>query len=119
MESAIHSFLADDGTAVIGVSGEIDFTNADEVAHAICDAVTRWSPATVRVDLRQATFIDSTGLGALIAGYRAATDGQCRFVVTNPSVGFRRVLVVTGLCELFGVADQAETGQHSRSDIAI
>jgi anti-sigma B factor antagonist len=89
------------------------------VAHAIRDAVSQWSPPMVRVDLRQATFIDSTGLGALIAGYRAAMDGQSRFVVTNPSSGFRRVLVVTGLCELFGVADQEDAGTHRSSDIAI
>ena len=119
MESPIHSSLADDGTAIVAVVGEIDFTNADEVAHAIRNAVAQWSPATVRVDLRQATFIDSTGLGALIAGYRAAMDGASRFVVTNPSSGFRRVLVVTGLCELFGVADQEDAGTHLSSDIAI
>jgi anti-sigma B factor antagonist len=119
MESPIHSSLADDGTAVIAVLGEIDFTNADEVAHAIRDAVTRWSPGMVRVDLRQATFIDSTGLGALIAGYRAATDGQSRFVVANPSSRFRRVLTVTGLCELFGVPDQEDSGTQQSSDIAI
>jgi anti-sigma B factor antagonist len=119
MESPIRSSLADDGTAVVAVLGEIDFTNADEVAHAIRDAVTQWSPAIVRVDLRQATFIDSTGLGALIAGYRAAIDGHSRFVVANPSSGFRRVLIVTGLCELFGVPDQEDTGSHRSSDVAI
>jgi anti-sigma B factor antagonist len=52
-----------------------------------------------------ASFIDSTGLGALIEGYRAATDARTRFVVTNPSPSFRRVLSVTGLCELFGMED--------------
>jgi anti-sigma B factor antagonist len=119
MESPIQTSLAEDGTALIAVLGEIDFTNADEVACAIRDAVSRWSPATVRVDLRQATFIDSTGLGALIAGYRAAIDGQSRFVVTNPTSGFRRMLVVTGLCELFGVPDQEDAGTHRSSDIAI
>lgn len=60
------------------------------------------------VDLKDATFIDSTGLGALIESHRAASEGQCRFVVGNPSDGFRRVLTVTSLCERFGVSDLAE-----------
>jgi len=107
MENPIRRALADDGTATVTVLGEIDFTNADEVSQAIREAVVEWSPPTVRVDLGKATFIDSTGLGALIEGYRAATERASRFVVINPTTNFRRVLTVTGLCELFGLADHA------------
>ena len=116
MTSAVRSRLADDGSAVVAVSGEIDFTNADEVARGIEDAVAQWSPPTVRVDLHSATFIDSTGLGALIGGYRAACELGARFVVVNPTSSFRRVLAVTGLCELFNIADGAASVGE---DIAI
>ena len=85
--------------------GEVDFSNSGDLAQGIQDALTRWTPSTVRVDLRDATFIDSTGLGALIEGYRATADVECRFVVINPTAGFRRVLTVTGLDDLFGVGD--------------
>jgi anti-sigma B factor antagonist len=108
MESPIFSERADDGTVTVTVLGEIDFSNADEVAQGIREAVAEWSPATVWVDLSDATFIDSTGLGALIEGYRAATAGASRFVVTNPTPGLRRVLTVTGLCDLFGLTDSAD-----------
>src|SRR4051812_1904178 len=107
MDNPTEMSLGDDGTAFAAVLGEIDFSNADEVAQAFRDAVTDWSPPELQVDLRQATFIDSTGLGALIEGYRAATGQGCRFVVLNPSPAFHRVLVVTGLCELFGVSEPA------------
>ncbi|AGZ38656.1 STAS domain-containing protein [Actinoplanes friuliensis] len=109
MENPVESSLGDDGHARVAVLGEIDFSNADEVAQGIRDVIADWSPAEVQVDLREATFIDSTGLGALIEGYRAATEGESRFVVTNPSASFRRVLSVTGLCELFGLTDQDES----------
>ena len=105
MENPIRSALADDGTATVTLLGEIDFSNADEVAQGIRDAVATWTPPVVRVDLTDATFIDSTGLGALIEGYRAAIDGGSRFVVANPTRSFRRVLTVTGLCDLFGLAE--------------
>ena len=105
MEHPTESSLGDDGTACVAVLGEIDFTNADEVAQALRDAVAGWSPPELRVDLRAATFIDSTGLGALIEGYRAATEHNARFVVTNPSPSFRQVLTVTGLCDLFGMTE--------------
>jgi anti-sigma B factor antagonist len=103
MDSSIQRTLADDGTATVGVRGEIDCVNCDELAAAVRDAVTEWSPAAVHVDVRGATFIDSTGLGALIDGYKSAVGADCRFVVTNPSPAFRRVLDVTGLSDLFGL----------------
>jgi anti-sigma B factor antagonist len=108
MESSISRSLAGDGAAVVTVEGEIDFSNADELASCVRDAVTEWSPPIVRVDLRAATFIDSTGLGALIEGYRAATEVEARFLVVDPSPAFRRVLDVTGLSDFFGIGDVVE-----------
>jgi anti-sigma B factor antagonist len=105
MENSIKSALVDDGTAVVVVQGEIDFANADELADGIRAAVSEWSPTLVRIDLTDATFIDSTGLGALIEGYRAATGAQAGFVVVNPSPTFHRVLIITGLCDFFGLPD--------------
>lgn len=105
MENPIRTARTDDGTATVSVLGEIDFTNADEVAEGIRDALAEWCPPTIRVDLKDATFIDSTGLGALIEGYRAAIEGECRFVVVNPTKGFHRVLTVTGLCDVFAIAE--------------
>ncbi|GAA2492087.1 STAS domain-containing protein [Winogradskya humida] len=115
MEFPIRSAHGDDGTAVVSVLGEIDFSNSDEVAQGIRDAVSQDSPEQIRIDLSDATFIDSTGLGALIEGYRAATEAGCRFVVTNPSDNFRRVLAVTGLTELFGMADDAQAVNLNRA----
>jgi anti-sigma B factor antagonist len=108
MENPIESVLADDCTAVLTVRGEIDFSNADELASTIRDAVSVWSPPTMLVDLGDATFIDSTGLGPLVEGYRAALSGECRFVVVNPTASFRRVLVITGLSDLFGLAKEPD-----------
>ena len=99
----VRTKLTDDGTATVTVHGEIDYANCDDVAQAIRDAVAEWAPARLRVDLRNATFMDSTGLGALIEGYRAATEAECEYAVVNATASFRRVLTVTGLSELFGL----------------
>ena len=115
MANPIESTLAEDGTATVTVVGEIDFSNADEVSQAIRNAVLAWSPPTVRVDLGRATFIDSAGLGALIEGYRAASAAKSHFAVINPSPGFRRVLTVTGLSELFGLPLERRPGESTVS----
>ncbi|MFI5934872.1 STAS domain-containing protein [Actinoplanes sp. NPDC051494] len=107
----VSSTRGANGTAAVSLSGEIDYANSDEVAQGLRDAVAQWSPEEIRVDLSGATFIDSTGLGALIEGYRAATTAGCRFVVTNPSDSFRRVLTVTGMIELFGMTEDARLSE--------
>jgi anti-sigma B factor antagonist len=118
METSILRALADDGTATVIVRGEIDLSNSDELARCLRTAVADRSPATVRVDLEQASFIDSTGLGALIDGYRAAGEAGIRYVVTNPTDGFRRVLTVTGLSELFGLGEGANSGDELDEEAA-
>ena len=116
MQTSILSTAEADGTATVTVRGEIDFSNADEVSTGIRDAIAELRPPVVHVDLREATFVDSTGLGALIEGYHAASDSDCRFVVVNPTENFRRVLSVTGLNELFGLTeiDDAQLGDLAR-----
>jgi anti-anti-sigma factor len=114
MESSIQRTLADDGSATVTVHGEIDFANCDDLAAQIRQAVEQWSPPLIRIAVSDATFIDSTGLGALIEGYKAAVDAGTDFVVVDPTDNFRRVLDVTGLADLFGLSDaleQPETAQ--------
>ncbi|WP_229071833.1 STAS domain-containing protein [Actinoplanes sp. DH11] len=108
MDNAIRTTLADDGTVTVTVLGEIDFSSADTVAEGIRDAIVDWSPSAVRVDLRDASFIDSTGLGALIESYRDAQDRGIGFTVVNPNENFRHVLSVTGLSEFFGLLEPAD-----------
>jgi anti-sigma B factor antagonist len=105
MESSIQRTLADDGTATVTVDGEIDFVNCDELAEAVREAVLDWTPTIVRVDLHRAAFIDTTGLGALIEGYKEATAAGAQFLVVDPTPSFRRVLDITGLAEFFGLTE--------------
>jgi anti-sigma B factor antagonist len=105
MESSIESAPADDGVATVSVCDEIDFSNADELARRLRAAVSDGTPTAVVVDLAEASFFDSTGLGALIEGYRVATEAGIRFTVANPTARVRRLLTVTGLSELFGLDD--------------
>ncbi|SDT72495.1 STAS domain-containing protein [Actinoplanes derwentensis] len=105
METSIRTNLADNGVVTVSVVGEFDYSNSDEMAQGLHDVVTDHSPQLLLVDLTDATFIDSTGLGALIAGYRTAAAHGVDFRVVNPSDNFRRVLAVTGLSDFFGLVE--------------
>jgi len=48
------------------------------------------------------TFLDSTGLGALIALRTAAVDSGRTLIIRNPSVATTRLFEITGLSEVLG-----------------
>jgi anti-sigma B factor antagonist len=84
--------------AVVALSGEHEAYTADKLAHHLSTLLT--DGVGVTVDLRRATFIDSTVIGVLIAALRRAQEAGLDFVLSiGDETGWpvRRLLEVTGL----------------------
>ncbi len=93
------SAQAREGVTVVTAAGEVDVSTAPELRAMLQDA----SEGAIVVDLSQVTFLDSTGLGVLVA---ASKRGDVRLVVTRPQI--TKVLEVTGLSEVFSVFSTVE-----------
>jgi len=93
---------APDGTALISPTGEIDADNAHELREAVNALLVTATPRTIKVDMLNVSFIDSVGIGALVACYHTAAASKVRLVVTNPTANVHRVLYASGLLGLFG-----------------
>lgn len=88
------------------VSGEIDASTAPRLIDAL-DKLPGDHGAVV-VDVRDVTFIDSSGLRVLIAlAERAKGEGRA-LELASPSTSVTRLLEITGLAEMFGVEPTAE-----------
>jgi anti-anti-sigma factor len=99
------SVVGDD--LVVAVSGEVDMTTAPELARAVetISSQTR----TVVVDLCGATFLDSSGLNALISAQRALLKRQVTLRIVAPADGIvRRVFEITQLTEALSVVDSLD-----------
>jgi anti-sigma B factor antagonist len=96
-----------DGAVVVDVRGSLDATTIDAVRTTILDSLHRDRPRLITVDLTYVTFMDSMGIGMLVAGYQAAHDLGARFVLRNPSDFVHRQLSITGLTDLFGLPASA------------
>ena len=84
--------------AVIKLSGEHEAYSADKLARNLSALIAEGVPVTV--DLRQATFIDSTVVGVLLGAHRRAREAELELVLLLGSeTGWpvRRMLEVTGL----------------------
>lgn len=98
-----------DGTgAVITPVGRLTLTTAGQVREAVDDLVRNGRPRLV-VDLGRLDFIDSSGLGALVAGLRSAraAGGDLRLANASPQVA--TVLRLTNLDRVLRVHDDAAT----------
>jgi anti-sigma B factor antagonist len=96
-----------DGSAVVSVTGDVDLMSAPHLREAMEEALGR-SPHLI-VDVAEMTFIDSSGLSALVHAHRQAADAGGSMTVRRPSPTLKRLLSITHL-ETVLVVDDAETG---------
>jgi len=92
-----------DGCAVVRAGGEIDASTVGALDGAITDAASR-SPHVV-IDLTQVTFVDSSGLGALIVGRQNARERGGSMSLVAPPPAVRRLLGSTHLNDVFAIYD--------------
>ena len=85
------------GNPVIAFSGEIDLAVAEEVSSALQAWVGAGGPVTV--DLSEVTFMDSTGIHAVIEAAKALGDRGC-IIIHGAHGGIQKVLELTMLDEV-------------------
>ena len=93
----ISTSLAADGSAVLHVRGEIDMATSTELLAAVVNEVTRRRPPKLVVDMLHVTFIDSNGLGTLLAARRAAQQFGTALVIRELSDFLQRQLRIAGV----------------------
>jgi anti-sigma B factor antagonist len=98
------SVTVEQDAAVVTLRGEHEAFTADKLARHVAALLSEG--VSVIVDLREASFIDSTVVGVLLAGRRRAEAAGLRFVLLlGADTGWpvRRLLEVTGLDAQFDV----------------
>ncbi|MBT8240641.1 MAG: STAS domain-containing protein [Acidimicrobiia bacterium] len=87
----------------LAIRGEVDADNCDVVHAALIEAEPDAPELTV--DLSELTFFDSSGISTFLQ-IKNELDGAGRTLrLQSPTDSVRRVLEITGLLELFGLAD--------------
>ena len=103
IDDAVQAFTVtasvtdDDGTAVlvVALAGELDMSTAPDLLDAVAaavDAANRAALPSVRFELHDLTFIDASGLRALI---HVASDRVVQIAGARPAV--RRLFDITGI----------------------
>ncbi len=86
------------------LDGTIDRRSAEYVRPMLVDAIDRADEGNdVVVDIADVTYVDTCGLGMLLAAHRRAARKGCRLVLRSPSPGLVRAVAVTKLSRVLNL----------------
>ena len=101
-----HERALSDGGSVLAVAGEFDLAVVDaflERALALLD-----SASALELDLQRVSFIDSSGLGALVRVRKEAAERDKAVSLVNVSPATHRLLEITGLHQAFDITPRQD-----------
>lgn len=90
------------GVPTLCLTGELDSYSASRV-RSILDTMTEIQNPTVLIDMKSLDYIDSAGLGVLVAALKQAVDNNGAMALSGLTPPIARVMRVTGLDKLFTV----------------
>jgi anti-sigma B factor antagonist len=97
--ATVTGSMDDPQSPVILIQGELDLASVESVRAGI-EPFLAPGPSQVTFNLEKLTFMDSSGIALLVQ----SANRVGKVELTNVSPIVRRVLEVTGLLELFGLA---------------
>jgi anti-sigma B factor antagonist len=89
-----------DDAVVVTPYGEIDRDTAPQVRDVLEEAVRQVPGGVVEVEMRHVTFMDSSGIGALLSGRRLGDSTGATVRVRNATPPVRTVLEMTNVWQL-------------------
>ncbi len=114
----IESAAGANGEWVLFLCGELDLSNASSVLARVIDSDLVAGESLV-LDLSGVTFVDSSGLIALLHAEHYLAGRSCHFALRSPTSQVRRVLELAGLADSFLIIEHDEPrslpAQRSRS----
>lgn len=97
---------------IVDLTGEIDVNAVSRIRDTLGD-LTKAVSLQILVNLSRATYIDSSGLGILMAARKDTLEGGGRFVLCGMTKDVRMVFELTRLDKFFEIYDD-ETRARAR-----
>lgn len=111
MAADIPSFAIDERAAAglrhFVPRGELDLATAPELEQRVLGALRSGANGTVVLDLRELTFLDSTGVRTIVAAHQVAKDVGVELRLVRPSEESTvwRVIEISGIDGALGLVD--------------
>lgn len=82
--------------ATVTISGELDAANAPHLRPILLDLASDASSETVTLDIRDVTFLDSSGLGLFMTAALTVRKREGVFRIVNSTAAAQRIFQISG-----------------------
>jgi anti-sigma B factor antagonist len=113
MSLTIEQITRED-VVILTLGGRLSFRESDDVFDRV-RALGAAGHSKVVLDLRNVSYVDSTGLGAIVGGYTSLTKLGGTLKLVNPNQRTVELLLMTQLNTLFEVFDDVQNAVNSFS----
>lgn len=96
----------DGGRALLTLVGAVDVESRGKLQSA-CQKLLSEGPVGLVLDMSGVTFMDSTGIGALVEVSHSAQDLGITLTIRRPSARVTRILQVTSLSDVWDIEGDA------------
>jgi anti-anti-sigma factor len=93
-----------DGAAAVSPAGDLDVSTSHKLLACIDDLLAE-GRSRITVDLQAVTFIDSSGLGALVKAHKRAAGAAADLVVARPRAHIYRAMEISGILKVIHMAE--------------
>jgi anti-sigma B factor antagonist len=100
------------GICVVGLSGRLNAASAPETKDRL-KALAKTESHNLVLDLAELSFVDSSGLAAFVAGYKAAAEAGGSLKLASLGAQVAEVFALTRLDRVFEVFPDAKTAVES------
>ena len=107
MSRLTHQAHKDNGVIRLVLVGELDLSSASLVEDVLRD-LEEESPSLIVLDLRELTFMDSTGLRVMVSADARARDHARRLAIVQGPEPVHRVFRITGLDDHLDIVETPE-----------
>ncbi len=87
----------DNQETVVVLGGDLDMESAPTLLAAASAALTQADVISLRLDMSEVSFLDSSGLGVLATIHQDATERRKSMIVWNPKPASRRAIEIVGM----------------------
>ncbi len=85
---------------LINIEGEVDIFNSAEMKTKLIELIEE-NPVDIRIECKNLSYIDSTGLGALIAVLKKTKEYEKSIYFQNLKPGLSKLFKITNLDKVF------------------
>ena len=113
MALEVQTRQTEGGVTVVAPTGRLDVSGAPALKEAIGELARNGTPPRIVIDMEGVSFVDSTGLGSVIAALKQIRSRQGELRLAAPNQQVRVVLELTTLDRVFpyfATLEEALTG---------